>query len=200
MVYYSVMANRKAVGIVGTGRAGSGLLERSAYCELKSYQTADIVNDATEDFCSRYISPTSVAYSRMVDAARQGKYGIIDGSEAAAVSKTVELKLTGAARCHLEGLLVDCEEFLKEHELPLWEKNSPDALKIRVLAYEPDRSYACYRSHIRRSPESGANTLICLVNQATYLLRRQMDSLERLMFQQCGGSVGPYSARRRRGL
>lgn len=187
------MPNGKTVESDG---AGSAVLEHGAYRELKSYQTAEIVYDATVDFCSRYIPRKSSAYDQMIEAARYGKQGIMEGNEVAAASKKMELKLTGLARANLEKLLQDCEEFLRERELPVWDKNSPDALKVRVLAYEPDRSYECYRSHVRRSPESGANTLMCLVNQATYLLRRQMESLEYQMLQHAGG---PYRVHRRRG-
>lgn len=188
------MANGKAASTNGTGGV---VFRHGGYRELKSYQSAEIVYDATVDFCDRYIPRRSRTHDQMVQAAHSGKQSIADGSEASATSKKAELKLTGVARSSLEELLLDCEDFLRENDLPLWDKNSPDALKIRALAYESDRSYQSYKSHVRRSPESGANTLICLVNQATYLLRRQMEALERQYVHRGSFRENLYRARKK---
>lgn len=40
-------------------------------------------------------------------------------------SKKIELKLTGIAKASLEGLRLDYEVFLRQHRLPLWERNDP---------------------------------------------------------------------------
>jgi len=182
----------------GQRSTDSVVFRQGGYRELKSYQSAKIVYDATVDFCKLYVPKKSRTHEQMVQAAHNGKQNIAEGSEASATSKKAELKLTGVARASLEELLVDCEDFLRNNELPLWDKNSPDALKVRALAYESDRSYKSYKSHVRRSPESGANTLICLVNQATYLLRRQMEALERQYLRRGSFTENPYRARRRR--
>ena len=55
-----------------------------------------------------------------------------------------------------------------------------------------------YRACIRRSPEVAANTLICLIYQCTYLLRRQLLALEQRLLDTGGFRERLYHARRAR--
>ncbi len=149
------------------------------YRELKSYQNAEIVYDATVKFCDRFIDRRSRTHDQMVQAARSGKQNIAEGCMASGTSKKFELKLIGVARASLEELLLDYQDFLRQHGQKLWEKDHPQAQKIRKLAYEKNRSYMTYRTYIESSPpETAANTLICLIHQANYLLDRQLRKLE----------------------
>lgn len=75
--------------------------------DLKSYQMAEIVYDATAVFCDRFISKRSRTHDQMVQAARSGKQNIAEGSMASGTSKKTELKLVGVARASLEELLLD---------------------------------------------------------------------------------------------
>lgn len=45
------------------------------------------------------------------------------------------------------------------------------------------------------NPEVAANTLICLIHQATYLLRRQMENLEQQFLNEGGFTEKLYRAR-----
>ena len=70
---------------------------------------------------------------------------------------------------------------------------------IRALAYEKNRSYSIYRTYIEdSSPEVAANTIICLIHQANYLLDQQVRQLERTFLQQGGFTDRLYRARKRR--
>ena len=51
-----------------------------------------------------------------------------------------ELKLVGVARASLEELLLDYQDFLRQRGLKLWQKNHPQAQRIRKLAYVKNRS------------------------------------------------------------
>jgi four helix bundle suffix protein len=168
------------------------------YQDLKSYQMAEIIYDATVDFCDLYIDHRSRTRDQMIQAARSGKQNIAEGSMAAATSRKMELKLTGVARASLEELRLDCLDFLRQRGLRRWAKNEPQAKHIRSLAYKPGRSYAIYRSHIHAGPEPAANTLICLAHQATYLLRRQLAALEDQFLDEGGFSERLYAARQNR--
>ncbi len=89
------------------------------YRELKSYQMAEIVYDATVSFCDRFIDRRSRTHDQMVQAARSGKQNIAEGSVASGTSKKTELKLIGVARASLEELLGQQlraleQEFLRE--------------------------------------------------------------------------------------
>src|SRR3989304_8963834 len=101
------------------------------YRNLKSYQTAEIVYDATVVFCDRFVDKRSRTHDQMVQAARSGVQNIAEGSMASATSKKTELKLTNVAKASLEELLLDYEDFLRQRGLRLWDKDAPEALAVR---------------------------------------------------------------------
>ena len=141
------------------------------YRELRSYQNAEIVYDATVVFCDRFVSRRSRTHDQMVQAARSGKQNIAEGSMASGTSKKTELKLVNVARASLEELLLDYEDFLRQRKLAVWGKDHPTAQAVRKLAYSGNRSYTTYRPYVEeKSPEVAANTLICLIHQTNYLL------------------------------
>lgn len=72
------------------------------YRNLKSYQTAEIIYDATVIFCDNFIGKQSRTHDQMVQAARSGKQNIAEGSMASGTSKKTELKLIGIARASLK--------------------------------------------------------------------------------------------------
>src|SRR5574337_246335 len=109
------------------------------YCKLRSFQSAQLVYDATVTFCSRFVEKRSRTHDQMVQAARSGVQNIAEGSMASATSKKSELKLTGVARASLEELLLDYEDFLRQRGLRIWTKDSPEALAVRQK-YRSDKS------------------------------------------------------------
>jgi four helix bundle protein len=150
------------------------------YRELKSFQHAELVYDATVKFCDRFIDRRSRTHDQMVQAARSGRQNIAEGSQASGTSKKTELKLVGVARASLEELLLDYEDFLRQRGLALWTKTDPTAQVVRRLAYVKNRSYMTYRTYIEESSsETAANTVICLIHQTNYLLDQQLRQLER---------------------
>jgi four helix bundle suffix protein len=164
--------------------------------ELKSYQMAEIVYDATVLFCDRWIGRRSRTHDQMVQAARSGKQNIAEGSMASGTSKKTELKLVGVARASLEELLLDYHDFLRQRHLPLWGKNHPQAQKIRKLAYASNRSYKTYRPYIEGvPPEVAANALICLIHQTNFLLDQQLRQLEKQFLEQGGFTEKLYRTR-----
>ena len=109
---------------------------------------AEIVYDGTVVFCDRFIDRRSRTHDQMVQAARSGKQNIAEGSMASGTSKKTELKLIGVARASLEELLLDFQDFLRQHGLPLWGKDHPKAKEVRGLCYRKDRSYLTYKTYI----------------------------------------------------
>ena len=195
------------------------------YRKLRSFQCAQLVYDATVVFCNRFIDKRSRTHDQMVQAARSGVQNIAEGSKASATSKKTELKLTGTARASLEELLLDYEDFLRQRGLRLWPKESPEALAVRkkYLSDQSDRSDALDRSDrsdladpsdrsapsgkpdasdpygiSAATPEVAANTLICLINQASYLLGRQLQKLEQQFLEEGGFMERLYRERQAR--
>ena len=112
----------------------SGFIDpHGGFRKLKSFQSAEMVYDATVAFCDRFIDRRSRTHDQMVQAARSGRQNIAEGSMASGTSKT-ELKLTGVARASLEELLLDYEDFLRQRGLRLWGKEHPQAQAVRRLA------------------------------------------------------------------
>jgi four helix bundle suffix protein len=171
------------------------------YRKLRSFQTAQLVYDATVVFCNRFVDKHSRTRDQMVQAARSGVQNIAEGSMASATSKKTELKLTGVARASLEELLLDYEDFLRQRGLRIWDKNSPEALAVRQR-YQSDRSDKSDGSDASdpyglatASPEAAANTILCLINQGSFLLGRQLQKLEQQFLAEGGFTERLYRER-----
>lgn len=178
--------------------------KHGGYRNLRSFQAALAVYDATVIFCDRFIDRRSRTHDQMVQAARSGVRNIEEGSVASATSKKTELKLTNVARASLEELMRDCEDFLRHRGLRTWEKDSAEALAMRrrYQSGPSDRSDPSDSSDssdpyaLRKAPpETAANTLLCLINQASYLLHRQLERLERDFVEQGGFTERLYAVR-----
>jgi restriction system protein len=171
------------------------------YRKLRSFQSAQIVYDATVVFCDRFVDKRSRTHDQMVQAARSGVQNIAEGSMASATSKKTELKLTNVARASLEELLLDYEDFLRQRGLRIWDKDSPEALAVRRkhqsdMSDMSDRSDTSDPYSIRAATaETAANTLICLINQASYLLGRQLQKLEQDFLTEGGFTERLYQKR-----
>jgi four helix bundle suffix protein len=158
------------------------------YRNLYSYQKAEIIYDGTVYFTNRFFHKYDRTVSQMVQAARSGKQNIAEGSVASATSKETEIKLTNVARASLEELQIDYEDFLRTKKLPLWDKNHRLVARLRELNKSvPNPTYDTFKKAIEHeSPEICANTIITLIQIATYLLKRQIKQLE-LTFVKEGG-------------
>ena len=166
------------------------------YENLQSFQMSVIVYDGATVFCDRFIDKRSRTHDQMVQAARSGKQNIAEGSMASGTSKKTELKLVGVARASLQELLEDFKDFLRQKGLPLWGKTHEQALKVRALAHEKNRSYMTYKTYIEQgSFEVAANTMICLIHQANYLLDQQLRALEEEFLREGGFTERLYRAR-----
>jgi four helix bundle suffix protein len=169
------------------------LPKHGGYRKLRSFHAALAVYDATIVFCNRFIERSSRTHDQMVQAARSGAKNISEGSMASGTSKKIELKLTGIARASLEELMGDYEDFLRHRALPIWDANSPPALAMR-RQLQSDRFNVC--EFVRTAvPEPAANALLCLINQASYLIHRQLDRLEQDFLTHGGFTERLYTVR-----
>ncbi len=182
-------------------RAGGG------YRKLRSFQTATIIYDGTISFCRRFVDPRSRTHDQMVQAARSGRQNIAEGSRAGATSSASEIRLTNVARASLDELLLDYEDFLRQRHLPQWAKDGPEASEVRCLgkimsdptdATDPSDAsdYSKYAFWLENpDPAIVANTLICLIHQANFLLDRQITALERAVIEKGGYRENLLAAR-----
>ncbi len=153
------------------------IAKHGGYENLKSFQTTEIIFDLTYDFCNRYIKSLKQR-EQMEGAARGGKQNIAEGSATSGTSKQSEIRLMEVARASLEELKNDYKDFLRTRQLAIWTKDNPRALEVRQLGYKSNRSSATYMTYMSE-PENAANCLLCLLNQACYLLDQQLRVLEK---------------------
>ena len=181
------------------------------YRKTASFQTATIIYDATVWFCEKFLNPRSRTVDQMVQAARSGRQNIAEGSRAAATSSQTELRLLNVAHASLEELLLDYEDFLRHRRLPEWPPDSDDAMAVRNVPRkfredQPDQSdltdltdeerWALYAGWLEDAdPAVRANPLLCLINQANYLLDQQIAAVEQ-QFVEGGGYSEQLAAAR----
>ena len=166
------------------------------YQELESYQNSVVIFDGTNDFCRWYLKKGDRTIDQMIQAARSGKQNIIEGCMASGISSETEIKLIGVARASLEELLEDYRDYLRVHNLPLWDKNDPRIMQIRQLAREKDKSYETYKSYLPSdNAELFCNVIISLIHQTNYLLDRQLKSLADSFAEKGGLRERMYNAR-----
>ncbi len=168
------------------------------YRQLRSFRTTTIIYDATVSFCNRFLDKRSRTIDQMTQAARSGRQNIAEGSRAAATSSQTELRLVNVARASLDELLLDYEDFLRQRQLPLWQKDFALAKQVRELGRQqsPDLTknptdptdlfghYTVWLTHA--DPAIVANAVICLIHQANYLLDKQIAGLEREFINEGG--------------
>lgn len=178
-----------------TNTTSPGLIApHGGYRNLKSFQTTTIIYDLTVDFCKRFVREHRMK-DQMVQAARSGRQNIAEGCQASGTSKRTELKLIGVARASLEELLLDYEDYLRQNAQEMWGKEHASAQEIRKLAYQNNRSYSTYASYVTE-PHIAANTAICLIHQANYLLDQQLRTLEKEFLEKGGFTERLYAMRK----
>ena len=167
------------------------------YRQLKSYQKAVIVYDATGYFCKRFFAGNRRQTDQMEQAARSGKQNIVEGSLASATSKQTELHLTNVAKASFGELQEDFEDFLRQRGLPIWDRSHPMVWQLTARARAGDEVYETYRAEIEsESAEVSANTIRHLIVQASYLLGRQIQRLEQDLLREGGTRERMTAARR----
>jgi len=157
------------------------------YRKLLTYKKAEIIYDGTVYFCNRFLEKYDRTKDQMVQAARSGKQNIAEASMASATSKETEIKLTNVARASLEELLIDYHDFLRTKKLSEWEKESRYVNRLRELNKKKDADYETFRKGIENvNPEISANVLIGLIKVTSYLLSRQLQTLETAFISEGG--------------
>ena len=189
----------------------SPFLPHGGYRKLRSYKVAAAVYDATVVFCRRFYAHDRRMSDQMVQAARSGVRNISEGSGAAATSRKSEMLLTNVARASLsDELLRDYESFLTQNGLRVWPKDSREALAMRARLAKDDapglppapaggvrlRGLGGLSEFVERAaPELAANAMLCAVNQAAYLLKRQLESQGQTFVESGGFTEKLYGAR-----
>ena len=168
--------------------SGELLLPAGGYRNLKSFRLARLIYDVTARFVELYIPADSRTGDQMIQAARSGVQNIAEGSVDAATSARLELNLYNVARASLEELRLDYEDYLRQHNYPIWTPESElyrRFVALRVSDKDGFRDFIRYaESTAPAAPLGGslyksvlmANAALLLIAPAVYFLKRQIDS------------------------
>lgn len=171
---------------------------RGNYKKLLSYQKADVIFQITYYFCEHYLNRGDRTKDQMIQAARSGKQNIIEGCAASATSAKTEIKLINVAKASLKELLEDYEDYLKTHQQPKWQPGSKEFEAMRNLGRTHNDAETFMTIIESRPPETIANMAIILINQADYLLYRQLEKLSKDFIENGGFSERMTELRRKR--
>lgn len=193
---------------MNTDKNGELLLPSGGYRRLKSFQLTRLIYDITVHFAELYIPIASRTRDQMVQAARSGVQNIAEGSVDAATSVKMELNLYNVARASLEELRLDYEDYLRQHNEPIWSKDSPpysefvarriaDKTGFRTFIRWAETSFPSVQ--IRTIPYKSvlvANATLLLIETAVYFLKRQIAGKSKFFLD--NGGFSERMARMRR--
>ena len=151
------------------------IIWNSNYEKLLCYQKAVIIYDLTYHFCSRFVDKHDRTYDQMIQAARSGKQNIVEGHADMATSKESGIKLFNVARGSLLELLEDYRDYLRVHNMRLWEDYSEEASTMAKLGVEHNDPKYFIELAESRTDSTIANMTIVLIRQAISLTTKYLD-------------------------
>lgn len=158
------------------------------YEKLLSYQKALIVFQGTRFFVRKWLPARGDrTVDQMVQAARSGKQNIVEGSMASATSKEMEIKLTNVAKASFEELREDYADFLRDRGFTEWPYEHRYARRLRELNRKPGVTYADLQKGIENEDAAvAANVLLGMTKVTCFLLKRQIEALEKAFLKEGG--------------
>ena len=146
------------------------------YKNLATYILATVIYDLTTEFCQRFFKGKRRQTEQMEQAARSGKQNIAEGYTMQSLEGYI--KLCGVAEGSIKELAADYEDFLRQRNLPIWEKEDP---RVRVFR---DFRAVWVSPNIPNTPnfpnnlEEAANLLLTFCQMESFLLKKQIESLK----------------------
>ncbi len=140
----------------------------------------------------------------MTQAARSGKQNIVEGVGQSDTSKKGEIKLLGVAKASFEELLTDYEDYLRQHNFEIYPKTHSKITGFRQTAYRLSNiSNLSHLGNLKEKPilpinsAEAANFLLTLCHLVTYLLSKQIASLENRFIKEGGYTENLFKKRLR---
>lgn len=110
------------------------------YNNLIIYKQAMLIYDLTYLFCGKYLNQIvdKRTIEQMQQAARSGKQNIVEG--VLEKSSKLEINLLGVSRASFGELLEDYKDYLRTHNLAVWDKNHPKLLTLQSVKITDNNS------------------------------------------------------------
>lgn len=190
-------------------------IKNFGYYWLDTWVLANVIQLATQDFCTRHLNhtndPCGRQYDQMTQAARSVPANIAEGNSRHATSKETEMKLTDVARASLAELNNDYINWLLRHKSIPWSTASTEFHDVSNIALDPPtyKDDVLHNSgkHILAQKQKfeiwtesddsliAANCLIILCNRLISMISRQIErQLE--VFRAEGGFTEGLTAER----
>lgn len=160
---------------------------QAGYKYLLTYQYSLVICDLTAEFCRSFLPDKEWLRLRdqMNQAARSGKQNIVEGSQTESLESYI--KLLGVARGSLFELLEDYQDYLRQHNLKIWDKNETKMRELRDLRVMGNPlPHIPQFPHIPHNPGLAANLMVMLCQRTTYLLDKQIESLKQKFIKEGG--------------
>lgn len=148
---------------------------RPGYEYLSAYMLGKVIQDLTVEFCNRYIDYKSRTHDQMVQAARSNSQNVAEGYSNPSLKGYI--KLAGIAYGSNEELTKDYQDFLRQRNLPIWEKNNERVREFREFRAVWITQTSLNTPNLPNDPTEAANLLLTFCNLEGFLLKRLVASL-----------------------
>ena len=151
---------------------------RPGYEYLVAYMLGKVIQDLTVQFCDKFIDKKSRTHDQMVQAARSNSQNVAEGYTAESLKSYIFL--VGVAHGSNEELTKDYQDFLRQRNLLIWEKNDPRIKKFREFRVVWVSLNTLNTPSISaESAEQAANMLLTFCQMDGFLLAKLAESLKR---------------------
>lgn len=148
---------------------------RPGYEYLTAYMLGKVIQDLTVEFCNRFINIKSRTHDQMVQAARSNSQNIAEGYTNPSLKAYI--KLAGIAYGSNEELTKDYQDFLRQRDLLIWEKNSEKVREFREFRVFWVTLTSLNTPTLPNNQTEAANMLLTFCNLEGFLLKRLVASL-----------------------
>lgn len=155
---------------------------RPGYEYLSAYMLGKVIQDLTVEFCNRFLKnpkdpnfPNYRQIDQMVQAARSNCQNMAEGYSNPSLKGYI--KLAGIAYGSNEELTKDYQDFLRQRNLLIWDKNDERIKKFREFRVFWVTPTSLNTPKLPNSPIEAANMLLTFCNLDGFLLKRLVVSL-----------------------
>ncbi len=155
---------------------------RPGYEYLSAYTLGKVIQDLTFEFCNHFLKnpkdpnfPNYRQIDQMVQAARSNPQNVAEGYSNPSLKGYI--KLVGIAYGSNEELTKDYQDFLRQRNLPIWEKNHIKVKEFRAFRTVWTTSTSLNTPNLPNDPTEAANMLLTFCNMEGFLLKKLVASL-----------------------
>ena len=169
-------------------------MSRPGYEYLVTFMLGKVIQDLTVEFCDRWIDPKSRTHDQMVQAGRSNPQNIAEGYTSESLKSYIFL--AGIAHGSNEELTKDYQDFLRQRNLPIWEKDHPKVREFRGFRVRWISPTSLNTPTLPADPTEAANMLLTLCNLEGFLLAHQVNALKEKHMREGGLTENLYKRRK----